>query len=127
VEIFQVTGLALVAGIMVVIVRQQRPELALQLAVAAGAVIFFSIVGRIVQVVDVLHMLSTRARIDSLYMGTVLKIVGIAYVADFGSQILQDAGEKAIAAKVELAGKVLIMLMAVPIIVAIMENILRLM
>lgn len=119
-------GLALVAGILVVVVRQQRPELALQLAVAAGAVIFFSMVGRIVQVVEVLHTLGARAQIDSLYMGTVLKIIGIAYVTDFGSQILQDAGERAVAAKVELAGKVLIMLMAIPIITAIMENVLKL-
>lgn len=123
-EILQVLGLAVAAGVVLVVLRQQRPEMALLLSVATGVVLFTLVVGRLLAVIQTLEALGSRARIDVAYLGTVLKIIGIAYLADFGSQVLTDAGERAIAAKVEMAGKVLIVLLAVPILVAILERLL---
>ncbi|BDG59874.1 stage III sporulation protein AD [Caldinitratiruptor microaerophilus] len=123
-EMLQVLGLALAAGVVLVVLRQQRPEMALLLSVATGVVLFTLVVGRLLAVIQTLEALGSRARIDVAYLGTVLKIIGIAYLADFGSQVLTDAGERAIAAKVEMAGKVLILLLAVPILVAILERLL---
>lgn len=126
-DIVKIVGVGMLAGMLINVLRQQKPELAMQLSIATGAMISLLMLSRIMQVVDVLQTLSTRARIDQTHMGTVLKIIGIAYVADFGSQVLQDAGEKSVATKVEMAGKILIMLLAVPIILAIMETVLKLM
>lgn len=126
-EIVQVVGLALVAGALLVVVRQQRPEMALLLSLAVGAVIFIAMVGRVMAVVSAFTTLADRSRIDGMYMGTVLKIIGIAYMADFGAQVLSDAGEKAVAAKIEMAGKVVILLLAVPVLVAIMDTLLQMM
>lgn len=123
-EMLQVLGLAVAAGVVLVVLRQQRPEMALLLSVATGVVLFTLVVGRLLAVIQTLETLGSRARIDVAYLGTVLKIIGIAYLADFGSQVLTDAGERAIAAKVEMAGKVLILLLAVPILVAILERLL---
>lgn len=120
-------GLALVAGALLVVVRQQRPEMALLLSLAVGAVIFIAMVGRVMAVVSAFTTLADRSRIDGMYMGTVLKIIGIAYMADFGAQVLSDAGEKAVAAKIEMAGKVVILLLAVPVLVAIMDTLLQMM
>ena len=52
--------------------------------------------------------------------------MGIAYIAEFGAQVCKDAGEGSIAAKIELAAKILVVVLALPIIVAILESILRL-
>lgn len=123
-EMLQVLGLAVAAGVVLVVLRQQRPEMALLLSVATGVVLFTLVVGRLLAVVQTLETLGSRARIDVAYLGTVLKIIGIAYLADFGSQVLTDAGERAVAAKVEMAGKVLILLLAVPILVAILQRLL---
>lgn len=125
-DIVKIVGIGLLAGFLINLLRQQKPELAMQLSVATGAMIMILMLSRVMQVVDVLQSLSARAKIDQAHMGTVLKIIGIAYVADFGSQVLQDAGEKSVASRVEMAGKVLIMLMAVPILLAIMDTVLKL-
>jgi stage III sporulation protein AD len=125
-DIAKIVGIGLLAGILINLLRQHRPELALQLSLAAGAMLMLLVISRVIQVVDVLQTLGAKAKLDQQHMGAVLKIIGIAYVADFGSQVLQDAGEKAVASKVEMAGKVLIMLLAVPIILAIAETVLKL-
>jgi len=125
-DIAKIVGIGLMAGILISLLRQHKPELAMQLSIATGAMIFLLMVSRVMHVVDVLQSLGDKAKVDAAHMGTVLKIIGIAYVADFGSQVLQDAGEKSIASKVEMAGKVIIMLLAIPIILAIVDSVLRL-
>ena len=62
---------------------------------------------------------------ESAVLETVLKIIGIAYIAEFGAQVTRDAGQGSIAAKIELAGKVLILIMAIPIINVIIETIVK--
>ncbi|KYH31377.1 stage III sporulation protein AD [Neomoorella mulderi] len=126
-EIFQIAGLALTATLIIVLVRQARGgDTALIISLVVGATIFLLLLDRIGTVVKVLADLSERAGINQFYLNTILKIIGIAYVAEFGSQVCRDAGENAIASKVELAAKVLIMVLAIPIIVAILESIIRL-
>ncbi|HEX3015310.1 MAG TPA: stage III sporulation protein AD [Desulfobacteria bacterium] len=125
-EILQIVGLGLIATILIALLKSQRPELALQLSVVTGIIIFLLVASKIKVVIDVLNDLAANAGVSSFYLTTVLKIVGIAYVAEFGAQICRDAGESAIGSKVEFAAKVLVMVMALPIIVAITESVIRL-
>ncbi len=118
-------GLALVAVVLLLVIRSHRPELAILLAVAVGLGIFFLVAQRLVAVLDFLRDLASRAKVGDLYLVTILKIVGISYVAEIGSQVCRDAGETAVASKVELAGKVLILVLAMPIIMAILEAVLK--
>jgi stage III sporulation protein AD len=67
--------------------------------------------------------LSINAHVNMIYVETILKIIGIAYIAEFGAQITKDAGQGAIASKIELGGKVLILSMAIPILTVIIETI----
>jgi len=64
--------------------------------------------------------------LNLVFLETILKIIGIAYIAEFGAQMTRDAGQGAIASKIELAGKVLILVMAVPIIQIIIETVIDL-
>jgi stage III sporulation protein AD len=125
-EIIQIVAFGLIATVLAVVIRGQRPEMAMALSVAAGVVIFLMMLGRIGSVVEIIRDLSDRAGVSAIYLGTILKIVGIAYIAEFGSQICRDAGEGALAAKVEFAAKVLIMVLAVPILVAVLQALLKL-
>ncbi|EGL16712.1 stage III sporulation protein AD [Paenibacillus sp. HGF7] len=61
-----------------------------------------------------------------VFLKTILKIIGIAYIAEFGAQIVRDAGQESIASKIELSGKILIMVMAIPIITVIIETVIKL-
>lgn len=120
-EIFQIVGIALTATILAVLIKEYRPEIALQISIVTGLIIFFLVVIKLASVLDVLQQLSSKINIDIVYISTILKVVGIAYIAEFGAQVCKDAGETAIASKIELAGKVIIMVLAVPILWALMD------
>lgn len=119
----QVVGLGLIATFLVLILKEQKPAFALLLTLFVGAVIFIFLIGQIQRVVSMLERLAVNANLNMIYVETILKIIGIAYIAEFGAQISKDAGQGAIASKIELAGKVLILLMAIPIITAIIKTV----
>ncbi|UHA72872.1 stage III sporulation protein AD [Paenibacillus sp. 481] len=125
-EIVQVVGLGLIAAILVLVVKEQKPMFAFLIATFAGIVIFLMLVGKIETVIQVLIDLAERSGIEPVYLKTILKIIGIAYIAEFGAQVVRDAGQEGIASKIELAGKVLIMVLAVPIISVIIETVMKL-
>ncbi|MCO1600056.1 MULTISPECIES: stage III sporulation protein AD [Desulfosporosinus] len=125
-EIWQIVGLALIVTVFSVVLKQIRPEIALQLSILAGASIFILILSKVRVIVDLLQTLADQANISSYYLLIILKIVGVAYLAEFGAQICRDAGEGALATKIELAAKVGVIILAIPIIVAITESLVRL-
>lgn len=125
-EIWQIVGLALIVTVFGAVLKQIRPEIALQLSILAGATIFILILSKVRVIVDLLQNLADQANISSYYLLIILKIVGVAYLAEFGAQICRDAGESALATKIELAAKVGVIILAIPIIVAITESLVRL-
>lgn len=125
-EIMQIAGLGLVAAVLAVTIRHNKPELAMLLSVATGLMIFLAVLGKIGAVVDILKELSERADLNAIYLTTLLKIVGISYIADFSAQICRDAGEGAVGAKIEFAAKILVLVLAVPIVAAVLQSLLKL-
>ncbi|MBN3522331.1 MULTISPECIES: stage III sporulation protein AD [Paenibacillus] len=125
-EIIQVVGLGLLATILVLVVKEQKPMFAFLISAFAGILIFLFLIGKIETVIHVLEDLAERSGIQPVYLKTILKIIGIAYIAEFGAQVVRDAGQEGIASKIELAGKVLIMVLAIPIISVIIETVMRL-
>lgn len=125
-EIVQVVGLGLLVTFLIIVVKQQRPEFALFLSILAGVAVFLMMIGKIEAVLTVLTDMGRRAGVNMIYLGTVLKIIGIAYIAEFGAQICRDAGEGVVAAKIEFAAKILVLVLAIPIILAILEALLKL-
>jgi stage III sporulation protein AD len=122
----QVVAMAVIGTILVLVIRQEKPELAFQVSMVAGLIIFVLVVWKVVEVLNVLERLAVRADLNMVFLGTLLRIIGIAYIAEFGTQICRDAGEGALASKVELAGKVMILVLAVPIITTILDTVSRL-
>jgi stage III sporulation protein AD len=122
----QVVALAVIAIILILVIRQEKPELAIQVSMVAGLLIFALVAWKVVEILQVLERLAVRADLNMVFLGTLLRIIGIAYIAEFGTQICKDAGENALAFKVELAGKVLILILAVPIITTIVDTVSRL-
>jgi stage III sporulation protein AD len=96
------------------------------LVVFVGCSIFFFLIGQIQEIITMLERIAVNANVNLMYVETILKIIGIAYIAEFGAQITRDAGQGAIASKIELGGKILIMAMAIPILTVIIETILGL-
>lgn len=125
-EIVQIVGLGLVATILALVVKEQKPMFAFLIAIASGVIIFYFLIGKIAEIIQILEKLAVQADLNLVFLETILKIIGIAYIAEFGAQMTRDAGQGAIASKIEMAGKVLILVMAVPIIQIIIETVIDL-
>ncbi|TXK83418.1 stage III sporulation protein AD [Paenibacillus sp. N3.4] len=125
-EIIQIVGLGLIVTILSLIIKEQKPMFAFLLAAFAGIMIFLFLIGKISSVIQVLEDLAQKSSINMVFLKTILKIIGVAYIAEFGAQIVRDAGQESIASKIELSGKVLIMVMAIPIITVIVETVVKL-
>ncbi len=111
---------------LALVVKEHKPLFAFLLTVFVGIIIFLFLIDEISKVLGMLETIAQSANINMVYLQTILKIIGIAYISEFGAQIAKDAGQAAIASKIELAGKVLIMVMAIPILTAIIEMIINL-
>ncbi len=125
-DILQISGIALTGAVLAVVLKQKSPPMAVLLSIAVGVIIFLLVLGKIGAIVDILQQLSERADISTIYLGTLLKIIGIAYIADFIAQICRDADQGAFATKVEMAAKIMVLVLAVPIVVAVLQALLRL-
>lgn len=126
-DIIQIVGLGIAATIIIIVIKAHRPEIAVQISITAGIVIFFLVAGKLAAIVDLLGSYASRVNIDIIYFEVLLKIIGIAYIAEFGAEICKDAGETSIASRIELAAKVIIMALSVPIITSLLDLIISIM
>ena len=126
-EIVKVVAFAFIALFIVLLFKDKRSDIALQVSIVAGVVIFLFMITKITAVLQFVQSLAVKANIDFIYINTVLKILGIAYLASFCSEICRDAGENSLASKVEFSGKILILVMAMPILMAVLQSILKIM
>jgi stage III sporulation protein AD len=126
-DILQIVGLGIVAAVIIIVLRTQKPEIAIQVSIVTGVVIFMLLASKLAAVVQMLESYANKADINPVYFSTVLKIIGIAYITEFGAEVCKDAGESSIASKIELAGKVMIVVLAVPIITSLLDLIIKIM
>lgn len=125
-EIVKIAVIGIIAGILVVTVKQKQPEIAMQVSIVAGLIIFIYILDYLITAVDYIKDIVSRYDIPYESITIVLKIIGIAYICEFAVQILKDTGENSIASKVELAGRVFIIVLSLPIISSFMNMVLGL-
>lgn len=126
IEILQIVGFALIATFLALVVKEQKPNFSFLLIVFVGCSIFLYLIDQIYAIIHMLEKIAINANVNIIYVETILKIIGIAYIAEFASQITKDAGQAAIASKIEMAGKILILAMAIPILTVLIETIIAL-
>ena len=124
-EITKIIGIGLTALIIIIILKQYRPEFALYTSIIAGIFILALSLNNISGVIGMLKDLSSKANINSNFLGIILKITGIAILTEFAVSICQDSGESAIANKIDIGGKVIIITISLPIISTLLETILK--
>ena len=125
-DIVKIIGIGLIAVIIIVILKQYRPEFAMYASLIAGILIFALIATKLSGIIEVLKSLSIKTAINNEFLILLIKITGIAFLTEFTVSICKDTGETAIANKVDLGGKVLIISMSIPIIASLLETILKL-
>ncbi|WP_369903479.1 stage III sporulation protein AD [Bacillus manliponensis] len=120
----QIVGLGLVATFLAAVLNQYKSSITSLFIVFVGAVMFLLLIDQVHAILTMIERIADQAKVSNVYVETLLKIIGIAYIAEFGAQITKDAGQGAIASKIELAGKILILVMAIPILTVVIETIL---
>ncbi len=124
-DIVKIIGVGLIALIISVIVKQYKPEFSMYISIIAGAIIMFLIIDKISGIITLLTNLSKKTGMNAEYLSILLKITGIAILTEFAVSICKDSGETAIASKIDLGGKVIIISMSIPIISALLEIIMK--
>ena len=120
-EIIKIATIALAGIITASIVKSYQKEYALYVIIATVIIIFMLALSKLTAVFAFLETIYGQITYGKTFFPIILKVLAVAYLADFTAQLCQDAGEKAIAGKVELAGKIIIFYMAIPILMAILE------
>ena len=117
---FKLAGVAILAVSAVAILRAYRPEMATQLSIAAGILLFTYALSDIEALRQAVEGVAAQFGLGLEQLKLVFKVLGIAYVIQFAAEACKDAGESAIASKVEMAGRVLIVITAFPALSAVM-------
>lgn len=125
--IVKVVGIAFVTLFIVLLFKNSKSELNTFLILTAGALILLIMIEPLKEIIDFLRQIADKANIDTVYIGIVLKILAIAYIASFSSALCKDANADSLAAQINLSGKIMILVLAIPILMAVLNSILQIM
>ena len=124
-DIIKLIGIGLIALVIIIIVKQYKPEFVIYVELAAGVLILSMAFDGISQIINTVQSYSQKISVNNKFITVLLKITGIAILAEFATNICKDAGETAIASKIDLGSKVMIITTSIPIISSLLEVILK--
>ena len=120
-DVIKIIGIGLLALIIIVILKQYKPEFAIYVSMIAGVLILVLSIQKLTGIINLLQSLANKTYINKSFLSILLKITGIAFITESAVSICSDAGEKAIASKIEIGSKVIIIAMSIPIITSLLE------
>ena len=124
-EIIKIIGIALIALIIIIMLKQYRPEYAIFISILTGILILFLVMDRLTAIINLIETIQEKFSINTQFIALLIKITGIAFLSEFAISVCKDSGEAAIASKIEIGSKIIIISMSVPIISSLLEIILK--
>lgn len=121
----QLIGIAILSTTLCLLIKKERPEIAMFIAILTGITILLSVIFKLNFIVESIQNLAMKANIPTMYISLIIKLIGIAYLMEFAIQLCKDCGEGNIASKLEFGGKLIVMTMSFPILLSIVEMILN--
>lgn len=125
--IIQAAALGIAAVALAVQIKALRPEYSVYLILAASLTVAFLGVSRLGVILETIHTIGEYIEMKHVYLGTLLKMVGITYIAEFASGICKDAGYSALGTQIEMFGKLSILVISAPVLLALLETLQRFM
>lgn len=125
-DTMKVAAVAVCGAVMALTLRRARPEAGAALALAAGVMVALMALPALGQVVGGLAALARTGGVSDRYMAQLLKVTGVSMLADFAAQTCRDAGEEGLAVKTELAGRVMLLSLALPFMRTLLSQVLSL-
>ena len=122
-----ICALCLICAIASLMLKKYNPEISMLISVGAGVLVAGVIIAQAVPAIDTIRTLITTAQLNTEYTSALFRALGICFICQFASDSCSDAGEKALATKIELAGKIAVVLISLPLLEKITETALSLM
>ena len=123
ISIVKIAGVSLVAAAVSIVIKQLRPEFGIYIPLTAAAVIFIYAVSELCGLIEQLAEKLSEYGLSNEYMAVLVKSLGIAYTTQLAADVCRDAGETAIASKVEVCGKIMILSCALPVMLSVLNMI----
>ena len=123
--IIKIAAIGIIGVLLSETVKECKKEFSVIIGLGTGIAIIWALFEDILRIKNLLSTMVTEAGINNMYVGVMVKAVIIAYISEFAVQLCNDAGEKAIASKIEIGSKVIIIAMSIPIISSLLELIIE--
>jgi stage III sporulation protein AD len=114
-NIIAIVGIGLIAALLSVTIKQYKPEFGVYMSLIAGVIILLAVIRELTPVLDTIGELIAAVSLDAIYGAALLKALAICYITQLASDTCRDSGETAIAGKIEMAGKLAIVLVSLPL------------
>ena len=124
-EIIKIVGIALIALVIIIMLKQYRPEYAIFISILTGILILILVMDMLTGIINLIQSIEDKFSINTQFIALLIKITGIAFLSEFAVSICKDSGEAAIASKIEIGSKIIIISMSIPIISSLLEIILK--
>ena len=122
-SIVRIAGVGLIAVAVSMLVKQLKPEFGIYIPITAATVIFIYAISELCGIIDGLMQKLEQYGLSNEYMKVMIKSLGIAYTSQLATDVCRDAGENAIASKVELCGKIMILACAMPVMLSVLDTV----
>ena len=120
-DIVKIIGIGLTALIVIIILKQYKPEFTVYVSLITGAIILFMVMDKLEGIINILQTLANKTGAGSSFLKILLKITGIAILTEFAVSVCKDSGETAVASKIDFGGKIIIISISIPIITELLE------
>ncbi|MCL2555798.1 MAG: stage III sporulation protein AD [Firmicutes bacterium] len=117
-EIFQIASVGIITAFCVLILKDTKSEISMLVGIAGGIIILLMLIGYLTNIFVVIRDLAERASIPSNILTLIIRIVGVGYIAEFSAGIIEETGSKSLADKITLGGRIMIVVLSLPIILS---------
>ena len=125
-DVFALVAIAIIGAIMCVLIKQYRPEYTAFVAIGTGIIMLIGALPQTKELIDYMENISKLGDVDSVYIRTITKALGVCVTTQLASDTCRDCGQSSIASKVELGGKIVILTISIPFFASLIETIQKL-
>lgn len=122
-DIIKIGILSLTAVICAMTVKEQKPQFAVLISMAAAVLISYNAIARLKNIAQLFDSLIEYTAIRNSWLLLLMKMTGISYVAEFSAGICRDAGHQAIAGQIEIFAKIAILTVSTPVLLALFQTV----
>ena len=119
--ILKIVGIGLVTCFAILLIKPVKPDFAILLGIVGGVVILMLVMNYLTSVFSAINKIITKTGLSKNLFSLVLKVVGIGYLTEFAASICYDCGNSGLADKMLFSGKIVLLVMAMPIVLQILE------